>query len=98
MTTRRNIARIHVMGVDPGSIATGFGVVERGRQEIRHVISGVLLPRAGRPFAERLYEIFLGLRVVIQQHRPDAMCLEKTYLGASVSTAIRLGEARATAL
>jgi crossover junction endodeoxyribonuclease RuvC len=81
-----------VLGVDPGTVVTGWGVVERFPREVRRVASGVVRPRGTR--AERLAAICKALGEICRQFQPDALSLEQSFVGDNVQTAFRLGEAR----
>jgi crossover junction endodeoxyribonuclease RuvC len=86
-----------VLGIDPGSLRCGYGVVagERGRLVV--VESGVLAP--GRlPVADRLARILDGLDRVIARARPAEVSLEQVFAGASARSALVLGQARGVAL
>jgi crossover junction endodeoxyribonuclease RuvC len=86
-----------VLGIDPGSLRCGYGVVARERGRLRVVESGVLAP--GRlPVADRLARILDGLDRVIARARPDEVSLEQVYAGASPRSALVLGQARGVAL
>jgi crossover junction endodeoxyribonuclease RuvC len=81
-----------VLGVDPGTVVTGWGVVERFPRQVRRVASGVVRPRGTR--AERLAAICRELGAICRQFQPDALSLEQSFVGDNVQTAFRLGEAR----
>ena len=81
-----------VLGVDPGTVATGWGVIDGGGQAARHVASGVVRARGSR--AERLASIHREIREICERFAPLAVSLEKTFVGDNVQSAFRLGEAR----
>lgn len=89
---------MRVIGVDPGSAATGFGVVESSGGRLCQIVAGTIRtnPRIG--IARRLQTIYDRLSEVIAEHSPDALSLEKSFVGDNVQSAFRLGEARAMAL
>jgi len=90
---------MRVMGVDPGSSVTGFGVVERDRAgAVRFVAAGTLRPAGAASLAARLHAIYRRLRDVIAEQAPDAISLERAFVAINVQSAFRLGEARAMAL
>lgn len=90
-TTGETAAR-RVLGVDPGTVCTGWGVVEQSAQRVRYVESGVVRPRGPRP--ERLAAICSALDGLCQRFAPDAVIIEQTFVGDNIQTAFRLGEAR----
>jgi crossover junction endodeoxyribonuclease RuvC len=81
-----------VLGVDPGTVVTGWGVVERFPRDVRRLASGVVRPRGTR--AERLAAICRALAEICRRFQPDALSLEQSFVGDNVQTAFRLGEAR----
>jgi crossover junction endodeoxyribonuclease RuvC len=88
---------MRIIGVDPGNAMTGFGVVER-RDAMVYVaagtIRGVGMPRGPRRL-DALYQRLLG---VIDEHAPEGMSLERSFVAANVQSAFALGEARAVAM
>jgi crossover junction endodeoxyribonuclease RuvC len=84
---------MRVLGVDPGSIKTGWGVLDVNGSRMVRVDSGVL--RVGRgEVCERLARIHQGLTAILSQHRPDYVSLERNFVARNVQSAFRLGEAR----
>lgn len=81
-----------VLGVDPGTVVTGWGVVNGDGQSARHIASGVIRARGSR--AERLASIHREMCDVCAKYSPVAVSLEKTFVGDNVQSAFRLGEAR----
>ena len=88
---------MRVMGVDPGNAVTGFGVVQRDRS-LRLVAAGTIRPGAAERGSLRLATIYGRLLEAIDQHGPDAISLERSFVAANVQSAFRLGEARAMAM
>lgn len=86
------------MGIDPGSNATGFGLVrsERGRYTL--VEAGVVRTRSEDPMGSRLQRIHEGLMAVFARHTPDAVAIEEIFRHKSSESALRLGQARGVAL
>lgn len=85
-----------VLGVDPGTVITGWGIVEDREGDVCHVASGTIRPRGSR--ADRLAAIHHALCEVCESFRPTALSLEQTFVGDNVQTAFRLGEARGAAM
>ena len=69
-----------ILGVDPGSRKTGFGIIELQGKQIKHVINGRLLVGDG-DFADRLKQIFDGLTDLIQRYQPEIMASASEYAG-----------------
>lgn len=83
-----------VLGIDPGTANTGFGVVGDGRGRIHAVDGGVIETRAGTAAETRLALIHERVRALIDEHRPDAVALEDLYFGANARSAFAVGHAR----
>ncbi len=89
---------IRVFGIDPGSVATGWGVVDCAGARLSYVASGVLRPKRGAPHAEKLAQIFNGLKDLIAEHAPHETAVEETFVNASPRDALVLGQARGVAM
>jgi crossover junction endodeoxyribonuclease RuvC len=89
---------MRILGIDPGSTATGYGVVERADGALRHVAHGTLRPPRGSPLAVRLHHLYRALAEVIEQHRPDTVAVEQVFVAASPYAALVLGQARGAVL
>lgn len=83
-----------VLGIDPGSVITGYGVVECHGRNSRMVAGGTLRPDAGLPFARRLLEIHDGLLKLIEEYSPDEVAVENAFYRANVKTLMKMCEAR----
>ena len=92
------LARI-VLGIDPGTAITGYGVVgETARGDFELLACGVIRTQAGEEMHLRLLEIFRDLKALIAEFRPTEMAVEKLFFGRNVTTAITVGQARGTVL
>jgi crossover junction endodeoxyribonuclease RuvC len=87
-----------ILGVDPGSIVTGWGLVELEGNQLRHVAHGIVGTSTALSQAERLRQIHCGLEMVIKQYRPADMSLEKVFFSRNVQSALKLGQARGMAM
>ena len=88
-----------VLGVDPGTAATGYGVVDRGAAgTLRLVECGVVRPPRGAPLATRLQAIHEELTALIARHRPDAFAVESVFVAKNARSALVLGHARGVVL
>jgi crossover junction endodeoxyribonuclease RuvC len=87
-----------LLGIDPGTRAAGFGIVELRGPEIRLVACGVLKPPARLPLQDRLAAIFAGLEQLVVLHRPVAGAIEETFAGTNPKSSIAMGEGRGVAL
>lgn len=86
-----------ILGLDPGSIVTGFGVIDLTGSGARYVTSGTI--RAGRgDVAGRLRRIFDGVRELVERHGPDEVAIERVFVHVNPDSALKLGQARGAAL
>lgn len=86
-----------VIGIDPGSRLTGYGVVDVRGSDIRYLASGCIRTTAG-PFPERLAEIYQGVSDLIGQHQPEVFAIEEVFLARNPDSALKLGQARGVAI
>lgn len=89
---------LRVLGIDPGTLHTGWGIVERTRRGLVYRAAGVLSPRATFGLGERLRRIHEGLAAVIREWQPHVVSLEKAFMARNAQSALRLGEARGIVL
>ena len=89
---------MRVLGVDPGSETTGWGVIEGDARRCRLVEFGALRAPARERFAARLLKISRGLEEVIERFAPEACAIEETFFAVNVKTALKLGHVRGVAL
>lgn len=87
-----------VLGIDPGTAITGFGVVRRDARSPMLVECGVLRTSAQAPLPTRLAEIFEAIAALIERHRPDALAVEDAFYSKNVRTTLVLGHARGVIL
>lgn len=86
-----------VLGIDPGSRKTGFGLIESGRYHPSYLVSGVIRVEKYSG-AERLKNIYLSVTQLIEQYQPDVMAVEKVFVYKNPKSAITLGQARGVIL
>jgi crossover junction endodeoxyribonuclease RuvC len=88
-----------VLGIDPGTATTGFGLVcERDDGSLEMVDYGTLLTPAGEPAHQRLAMLYHQLNEILLLHRPDSVAVEKLFFQRNISTAIAVGQARGVIL
>ena len=88
-----------VLGIDPGTASTGYGVVKGdGLGLVSLVECGVIRTRARDPLPSRLLEIFEGVTELLQRHKPDALSVEDVFYAKNVRTTVVLGHARGVVL
>ena len=89
---------VRVMGVDPGTHRTGFGILESNGRDYKLVICGTIRAASKDPIAKRLHHIFESLQKNIQSYQPDVLALETLFFAKDIRAVERIGEARACAM
>jgi crossover junction endodeoxyribonuclease RuvC len=87
-----------ILGIDPGSRFTGFGVFQGQGDQLLHLASGSIKTGSRPPLADRLRQIYDSLAEIIRQHQPQALALEEIFLAANVRAAFVLGQVRGVVL
>jgi crossover junction endodeoxyribonuclease RuvC len=89
--------RVRILGLDPGSRRTGFGVIECRGSELLPVAHGCLNVASATP-AARLRLIFEGLKALLAEHGPAEVAVERVFVSRNADSALKLGQARGAAL
>ena len=87
-----------VLGVDPGSRTTGYGILQKSNNVITCAASGVIESSGSIPFYDRIYRIFTGMVDIMKQYQPDEMAIEDVFFAKNVKSSLKLGHARGAAL
>ena len=88
---------MRILGIDPGSRLTGFGVLDFAGDEPTYVASGTVSSADGT-FPDRLKQIFTAVGEIVAQYRPDAVAIESVFMHKNAGSALKLGHARSAAL
>ena len=83
-----------VLGVDPGSLKTGYGVISQSSGVLSVLVCGVIRLNPRRTHAERIGEIYRELEAVIDDFKPERLALETAFLSRNVQSALKLGQVR----
>jgi len=83
-----------ILGLDPGTAVTGWGIIEHARDQSRLVGHGTIVTSAREPAHERLQHIHEGVLAVIDEYRPEASAIEELFGGVNIKTALAVGQAR----
>lgn len=86
-----------ILGIDPGSRKTGYGVIRTSGGKCEYLASGVIHV-ADYEFAERLKQIYASLQLIISEHNPQVMVVEQVFMAKNASSALKLGQARGAAI
>ena len=89
---------LRILGIDPGSRATGYGVISKKTNKLYYVTCGIIRLGDKYSFNDRLKVIFDGLCEVIESHRPTVAAVEDVFVAANPRTALKLGHARGAAV
>lgn len=89
---------MRVLGIDPGTVTVGYGIVDFQRNQFRAVAYGVVRCPKTDGFPERLAAIFRGLEAIIAEHKPECAAIEEAFAGKSIQSALRIGEGRGIAI
>ena len=86
-----------ILGIDPGSIKTGFGIISHVGGRSEYITSGIIrLPKASLP--ERLKVIFDSVQEIVEQYSPQELSIEEVFMARDAKAAIKLGQARGAAI
>jgi crossover junction endodeoxyribonuclease RuvC len=94
---RAAVAR-RILGIDPGSVVTGWGIVEAAGNSLNHVACGTIATVGAGAQGARLSRIYKGIQQIIARYHPDGVSLEKVFFARNPQSALKLGQARGVAL
>lgn len=87
-----------ILGIDPGSRITGYGVINSLGNRNEYLSSGCIRTTAEATLPEKLKEIFTGITQIIEYHDPEEVAIEKVFMARSADSALKLGQARGAAI
>jgi crossover junction endodeoxyribonuclease RuvC len=87
-----------ILGVDPGTLATGYGVIEVRNGRFSLIDSGLVKNRQQEGMPQRLKAIYDGLSSVIARHHPDEFAIETAFYGKNIQSTLKIGQARGVSL
>lgn len=90
--------RSRILGIDPGSRTTGYGIIDKDGSRIGFVTCGTIRTPSDMKLSDRLLEIFEGLMHVIDEHQPDVAAVEDMFISQNPRSALKLGHARGVAV
>ena len=88
---------MRILGIDPGSRSTGYGIIEVDGERVTAVRHGVIRTGGGE-FPQRLGVIFQGILELIAEHAPDQVAVENVFVSRNAASALKLGQARGAAV
>ncbi len=89
---------MRILGIDPGTRITGYGIIDVEGNRLRHVDNGIIKTSSGTPLPARLKIIYDGLTKVLGEFNPQAVAIEQVFLAKNPRAALTLGHARGTAV
>ncbi len=89
---------MRILGVDPGTLRTGAGIIESQGSSYKLVHFEVVKPNAKSALPARLQHIYHSLKALIREYKPDVLALESVFFGKDVQAMVKIGEARACAM
>jgi len=87
-----------ILGIDPGTAVTGYGVIRAVNNTVSWVDAGVIVTNTSMPLHQRLMTIYDGIRGKIEEHSPGRVSIEEAFYGKNVHTTLVLGHARGVAM
>ncbi len=89
---------MRILGIDPGTIVLGYGLIENRNDEVSLVHAGAIKCKARSAMSERLLFLYDGLVAVVRTYKPDVMAVETPFVGENVKSALAIGKAQAIVL
>jgi len=89
---------MRILGIDPGSRITGYGLVEKIGNRLRHMDNGAIITNSKAPMPERLQIIYRQLNRIIDEYAPQAVAVERIFVAKNALSALKLGHARGVAM
>lgn len=87
-----------VLGVDPGSRVTGYGLIEKRMNLMTCIDAGTITPSAHLPFYQRIHAIFQAISEIMEKYRPEEMAIEDVFYEKNVKSSLKIGHARGAIL
>ena len=87
-----------IFGVDPGTILTGYGIINSRKSEMTHLRSGIIKPNPKEELSEKLKHIYSQLNLEVLKYKPDVFCIETAFYGKNVQSAMKIGYVRGVAM
>jgi crossover junction endodeoxyribonuclease RuvC len=85
---------MRVLGIDPGTLTSGYGIVAEEDAKLFHIASGGISPSANQPFPKRLKKIYEEIEKIIEKYKPHVVVVEDLFVSKNIKSALKLGHAR----
>ncbi len=93
-----DLVKMKVLGIDPGTVTMGYGVIESQNDEVALIDYGALVSPERSPIGERLSHLYKELLKIIRRHRPEVVVVEQPFIAKNARSALAIGRAQAVAL
>ncbi len=97
MVAEKAANKIRILGIDPGSVITGYGVIDMDGNHTRHVAHGMIRVQ-GAKLEDKLHLIFTEVGKLITDHKPAEAAIERVFMHRNADSALKLGQARGAAM
>lgn len=88
----------YILGLDPGLRHTGWGIIEKNGTRLKFVAGGVINPSETKTLSERLAELHVELKKIIELYQPNEAAVEQTFVNSNPTSTLKLGQARGVVL
>jgi len=89
---------MRIIGIDPGTLFTGYGIIEFEQNELKYIASGVIKIPPTKQQAPRLKKIYEEINLVIKKYKPEEFALETAFYGKNAQSALKIGYARGVSI
>ena len=89
---------MRILGIDPGLIKTGFGIIDINNETLKLIDYGIIKPKSKDKLERRLLTIFTDMSEIINRYKPTIVCIEEVFYGKNVKSALLLGHARGASM
>ncbi|MFT4059940.1 MAG: crossover junction endodeoxyribonuclease RuvC [Legionella sp.] len=87
-----------ILGIDPGSRVTGYGIIKQTGQNIEYIDSGCIRTSADGELSEKLLQIYDGICLLMERYSPSEVAIEQVFMHQNPNSALKLGQARGAAM
>ncbi len=87
-----------VLGVDPGSRVTGYGIIDKRKNGIFHIHSGTIRSSGNIPFYDRIHDIYQSMKEIMDAYQPRELAIEDIFYAKNIQSSLKLGHARGAVL
>lgn len=93
-----SLTQQRILGIDPGSRRTGYGIIEQAGSRLRQLTYGTINTTSQDHLVAKLKQIYVQLGAVLEEHQPDSVAIEQVFVAHNPTSALKLGHARGVAM